>query len=240
MEEVEKKEYVKEITTDLGFLSKRCDEVDVKKENNIVKDIVLSLKRTLKEHEKGIGLAANQIGESKRIFIINYNGDMRSYINPVITQVENININREGCLSLPNKQYLIPRYGKIKIMYQNPLGKIESVQLIGMAAYVFQHELDHLDGINISDIGLEIDENFDKATEEERLEVVKAYMESLDLKSKKAIEEIDKDPELKQIKDAANFMADREKGNIKTEINVLDEETTNKIKEKVKGTNNVS
>jgi hypothetical protein len=73
-------------------------------------------------------------------------------------------------------------------MYQTPLGKIESKQFMGAAAKVFQHEMDHLDGLLLSDIGLEIDELFDNATEEERMEVINMYLDSLDIKQK----EIDK------------------------------------------------
>ena len=230
--------YVQTIVEDLDELSLRSEEVDVKKENNEVRDLVLKLKRTLRAHEDGVGLAAPQIGVKKRVFCINFKGDIRSYINPVISNAENLVINREGCLSLPGKQYLIPRYNKISVMYQTPLGKIESVQMLGMAAFVFQHELNHLDGITLADMGLEIDEDFDKATEEERMEVVKAYMESLDLRSKDLNKQIDEDPELSKVKKAAEFMNAVDKGEVNIESEKVDEETIKKLKEKINESEN--
>jgi peptide deformylase len=52
-------------------------------------------------------------------------------------------------------------------MYQKPAGAIETRQLVGLAAIVFQHEVDHLEGLLLSDVGLEIDSDFENATEEE-------------------------------------------------------------------------
>lgn len=205
---------VKEIITDVEKLSERCDEIDIRKENNEMRQIILDLKHTLAEHKKGAALAAPQIGYNKRIFVINFNGDMRTFINPVISSTKNLTLNREECLSLPNKSYIRPRHTEITVLYQTPLGKTESRKLVGLSAYVFQHELDHLDGLLLSDIGLEVDENFDKATEEEKDEILKSYMESLDLKRSVLETEINEDKELKQTSDAIKFMEGVQRGEI--------------------------
>ena len=76
-----------------------------------------------------------------------------------------------------------------------------------MSAFKFQHCLDHLNGMLLTDIGLEIDELFDNATDEERAEVIKMYAESLDIRQKELTQQIEQDEELKQIDDAAKFMA---------------------------------
>ena len=102
-------------------------------------------------------------------------------------------------------------------MFQNPLGKPISRKLIGLAAVVFQHEMDHIDGLLLSDVGLEIDEEFDKAPEEERQEVIEAYLDSLDLKQKEIEKEIQEDKVLKQIDDARKFMTSVYKGETKLE-----------------------
>lgn len=205
---------IKEIITDLDQLSERSDEIDVRKENNEMREIILDLKQTLREYENGVGLAAPQIGYKKRIFVINFNGDIRSFINPVITQAKGLTINRESCLSLPSKEYLRPRNTEITVIYQTPLGKTESRKIFGMAAFVFQHELDHLDGITLADIGLQLDDNFDKASDEEKNEVIKAYMDSLDMKQKDAEKEIEENPQLKQQSDAIKFMEALQKGEV--------------------------
>jgi hypothetical protein len=102
-------------------------------------------------------------------------------------------------------------------MYQTPLGKIESKQFMGAAAKVFQHCIDHLDGLLLSDIGLEIDEMFDNATEEERTEVINMYLDSLDIRQKEVDKEIQEDKELKQIVDGIDFMEKVKKGEVQIE-----------------------
>lgn len=218
---------VKEIITDLEKLSDRCDEIDVRKENQLMRDIILDLKQTLRENPTGVGLAANQIGYNKRIFIINFNGDLRTFINPVISQVKGFTLNRESCLSLPGKSYIRPRHNEIMVIYQTPLGKTESRKIVGLAAYVFQHELDHLDGLTLADIGLEVGEDFDKATDEERNEVINAYLDSLDIKQKQLEEEIEEDEDLKQTSNAIKFMEALQKG----EVELDGQETVKKSKE---------
>lgn len=205
---------VKEIVTDIEQLGERCDEVDVRKENELMREIILDLKHTLREHEKGVGLAANQIGYNKRIFVINFNGDIRTFINPIITNVKGFTLNRESCLSLPGKEYIRPRHEEITVMYQTPLGKSESRKLFGLAAHVFQHELDHLDGLTIADIGMEIDSEFDKATQEEKDAIVDMYLESLDIKRKQVEEEIESDETLKKTASAITFIEKLQKGEI--------------------------
>ena len=197
---------MKEIITDVDLLSQRSDEIDVRKDNALMREIILELKDTLRNHKDGVGLAAPQIGYNKRIFVINFNGDIRTFINPVISQTKGLTLSKEGCLSLPGKQYIRPRNNDISAVYQTPLGKIESRRFVGFAAEVFQHELDHLDGLLISDIGLELDENWDKADEEEKAQIIKMYMESLDLKQKDVNQEIEEDKDLKQMSDAIKFM----------------------------------
>lgn len=232
------KNYVKEIVTDLNELSFRSDEVDVKKDNDEVRQIVLELKDTLRAHKNGVGLAAPQIGKNKRIFVINFNGDIKTFINPIITQVKGMALNREGCLSLPGKEYIIPRFNEINVMYQTPLAKIEERKFLGLAAYIFQHELDHLEGIILSDMGLEVDSEFDNATEEEKAQILHRHLESLDLKKKDLDKEIEENPELKKTKDAIDFMTKVQKGEVKVEFEKVDEETSKKIDEKLKSSIN--
>ena len=97
-------------------------------------------------------------------------------------------------------------------MYQTPLGKIESRQMLGQAAIVFQHAVDHLDGLTLRDVGLEITEEFDKASDDERVELINMYLESLDLKRKEIEKEIEENPELKQVSDAIDFLESVQKG----------------------------
>ena len=197
-----------------SIILNRADEVDVRKEGNAVRQTVLTLKKKIRENNL-TALSAPAIGINKRIFVINFNGDLRSFVNPIITKCEGIELSREECSSLPGKTYVRPRNGTVVAAYQTPLGKIESRKFMGKAATVFQHEIDHLEGVLLSDIALEIDEAFDSAPEEERFAVINAYLDSLDMKQKQLEAEIEADPELKQANDAINFMQSVSKGETK-------------------------
>lgn len=218
------------IVTDLEQLSIRADEVDVRKENNDTRNIVIKLKEVIRENNL-TSLTAPQIGIDRRIFVINFNGDMRAFINPIMTEVKGFELSRETCSSIPDKTYIRPRHNEVTTMYQTPLGKIESKKFLGASAKVFQHCIDHLDGLLLSDIGLEIDEMFDKATEEERLQVINMYLDSLDIKQKDIEKEIAEDKDLKEISDAVNFMENVEKGEIQVEQVSIEKEQEPEEKE---------
>lgn len=227
---------MKEIITleseNCNILADRCDEVNIKTENDLVRQITLELKDTVRNSDKCVGLAAPQIGYNKRMFVINFNGDIRTFINPVIANAKGLTLSREGCMSCPGKEYIIPRNTEIEVHYQTPLGKIESRKIIGYAATVFQHELNHLDGAMISDIGLEITEEYDKASEEEKMELLKAYMDSLDLKAKELNKEIEEDKDLKQINDAIKFTEGLVKGEVEVETEKFNDEQLKQVKNK--------
>lgn len=218
------------IVTDLEQLSIRADEVDVRKENNDTRNIVIKLKEVIRENNL-TSLTAPQIGIDRRIFVINFNGDMRTFINPVMTEVKGFELSREICSSIPDKTYIRPRHNEVTAMYQTPLGKIESKKFLGASARVFQHCIDHLDGLLLPDVGLEIDEMFDTATEEERLQVINMYLDSLDIKQKDIEKEIAEDKDLKEISDAVNFMESVEKGEIQVEQVPIEKEQEPEEKE---------
>ena len=204
----------KEIITDSEKLSARAEEVDTVKDNASVRQTVIDLKNTIRE-KNIVALSAPQIGENKRIFVINFNGDLRAFVNPIITEYKGFGFVKETCESLPGKTYIHPRNNDITIMYQTPLGKIESRRMVGVAATVCQHMIDHLDGLDICDIGLEIDEDFEKASDDEKAEIIKMYRESLDIREKDIKEEIESDDELKKTYDAIQFMEKVQKGDVK-------------------------
>ena len=141
------KEIIKITDENNNILNDRAEEIDIRKENALMREIILELKDTLRNHKEGVGLAAPQIGYNKRIFVINFSGDLRSFINPIISEVKGFELSKEGCLSIPGKEFIRPRNNEITVLYQTPLGKIESRKLVGKAAIIFQHEIDHLDGI---------------------------------------------------------------------------------------------
>ena len=112
------------------------------------------MSRILKEnmmHYEGVGLSANQIGISERVFIMVLNMETEETItcfNPRIIKRYDENVYfEEGCLSFPDKIINVERPDRIVVKYEDEDKKDHKIKLSGMAARVFLHEFDHLEGI---------------------------------------------------------------------------------------------
>ena len=99
----------------------------------------------------GVGLAAPQIGISKRIIVIDPGDQYIEMINPEIIYREGEILGREGCLSVPGMVGCLNRAQKIKVKGLNRNGENLEIEAVDMLARVFQHEIDHLDGILFPD-----------------------------------------------------------------------------------------
>ena len=127
--------------------------------------LVETLKKTLTDEKgkiKGVGLAAIQIGMSKRVFVAYSEKSKKflTFINPEIVwfskrQISKKNQKYEGCLSLPNKWSLLKRSKEVKVKYQTETGQTQIRKFSGMTATIIQHEYDHLEGILFIDRVLE-------------------------------------------------------------------------------------
>jgi len=96
----------------------------------------------------GIGLAANQVGVPYRIFAMR--GEPENFVcyNPrIVHRSEQEVILEEGCLTYPGLLVKIKRPQHIRVRFRTPNGETLTKQFTGMSARIFQHELDHLDGI---------------------------------------------------------------------------------------------
>jgi peptide deformylase len=107
-------------------------------------------------HSKGLGLAANQIGITKRFFAIGYESfdvfkKPAIIYNPVLVNAdEEQELAQEGCLSFPGLLLQVSRPRIIMVRYQNNKGEFLLSRLEGLEARCFQHELDHLNGITFN------------------------------------------------------------------------------------------
>jgi len=116
--------------------------------NQRLADTMLCLMR----ENNGIGLAATQIGHSRRIFVMCISGRIRVCFNPEITESSTVFADYdEGCLSFPGDQCTITRPDWVRVKYQDPSGAVTEDTLVALEARCFQHELDHLDGITMWD-----------------------------------------------------------------------------------------
>ena len=127
------------------------EAVDVK---NIDKTIELTLDRMLNcmYENNGIGLAATQVGLSKRLVVIDCSsGDDKKkpikFINPEVIELSKNNIEfEEGCLSLPDQYANVRRPNFVVIKYRDIKGKLHKNKFEGLEGTCIQHEIDHLYG----------------------------------------------------------------------------------------------
>jgi len=112
------------------------------------------ISRILKEnmiHYEGIGLSANQIGIGERVFVMMLNMETEETItcfNPrIIKRYDDDVWFEEGCLSFPDEIINIQRPNRIVVKYEDEDKKDHKIKLDGLAARVFLHEYDHLQGI---------------------------------------------------------------------------------------------
>lgn len=97
--------------------------------------------------EGGVGLSAPQIGINKRIFIMGNQDLLVACINPEIISSEGNIKELEGCLSFPNLWLHVNRAKKILVKYYQVDNTVKEAELSGLMGRVYQHELDHLNGI---------------------------------------------------------------------------------------------
>ena len=101
---------------------------------------------------KGVGLAAPQIGVPLKLFIISLDGkkdDVKVFINPTVTPTGELDVLEEGCLSVPNVYTKIRRYKRCKVTATDLDGKEFSEEAEGLFARALQHENDHINGVTI-------------------------------------------------------------------------------------------
>jgi peptide deformylase len=111
-----------------------------------------------REHEVGVALAAVQVDQPYRIIVIRNNFDDKSdrsfsvFINPTITKHEgHLEDDYEGCLSVPDIYGKVPRYHKVRVRAMDEKGRYFRVTATGFLARIFQHEIDHNNGIMFLD-----------------------------------------------------------------------------------------
>jgi len=137
------------------ILRKKCQEV--KEVTEEIKNLGWDMVETMTE-KKGIGLAAPQVGQLKRIIVVQpirkRTPEERSeikpqiFINPkIIKKSRETIIDEEGCLSFPGLWLRIKRAKRVEIEALNENGEKISLKAEGLPARVLQHEIDHLDGI---------------------------------------------------------------------------------------------
>ena len=107
--------------------------------------LVWDLRLTMDANE-GVGLAAPQVGVSKKIAVISHEGSYYVLINPRLLEKEGIQEGEEGCLSFPGIYAPLPRPARIKVAARDTSGAEHVYEVEGVLARAFLHEMDHLEG----------------------------------------------------------------------------------------------
>lgn len=111
-------------------------------------------------HAQGVGLAAPQVGISKRVIVIDTyderSGGLIEFVNPVIVEKSGEQIGTEGCLSIQGLNGEVKRYKRIVVEGHDRHGQPLRMVAEDFLAVVFQHEIDHLNGILFTDIANQV------------------------------------------------------------------------------------
>ena len=136
---------VRELMHDPIFLARKSAPA-TKDDLQIARDLL----DTLAFHKDGcVGMAANMIGQTKRIIVFDNNGTYMTMLNPEILKASGEYEAEEGCLSLLGGPRKCKRYKKIKVQYQTLELQTRLKTFEGWTAQIIQHEIDHCNGILI-------------------------------------------------------------------------------------------
>ena len=127
------------------ILRKKCEKVEEITEE--IENLIEKMIKTVQKNQ-GVGLAACQIGLAERVIIIRTEQGYQEFINPeILWQSYEEEIMEEGCLSFPQMFLKIKRSKEVEIKALTKQGKDIHIKVQGILARIFQHEIDHLNGI---------------------------------------------------------------------------------------------
>jgi peptide deformylase len=132
--------------------AKRVGRVD-----DFVKRLIDDMVETMRA-APGVGLAAPQVGVALRVIVVEYEDTLYTVVNPEIVNATGEATDEEGCLSAPHWQAPVSRATSLLVKGRDRNGKEVRIKAEGWLARIFQHEVDHLDGI------LFLDKVWDKST----------------------------------------------------------------------------
>jgi peptide deformylase len=127
-----------------SILKKKSEEVS--HNDKTLRSLVPQMIEAMKKNQ-GIGLAAPQIGISKKIIIVTEGEEVHAFLNPrIVKQSKEKEQDEEGCLSLPGLFVKILRSKQVEVVAETLDG--EEIRLVaqGLGARIFQHEIDHIEG----------------------------------------------------------------------------------------------
>jgi peptide deformylase len=130
----------------LGSPVLRQHSAEVRNVDDEVRRLVEDLYETM-DAARGVGLAANQVGVTRRVAVVDAEGDRFAMIDPILIETEGRATAEEGCLSIPDIYGEVTRPERVVVEALDPDGNRYRKEATGLKARAIQHEIDHLDGI---------------------------------------------------------------------------------------------
>jgi len=130
----------------------RTRSLPVRPGDPVIAHLIARMLATLKD-EGGVGIAAPQVGINRRVVLVKRldrepEQPLEAYLNPEIEEVSGETVvDWEGCLSIPAGFGKVRRAESITVTYDTPAGKHQTEKVSGFTARIFQHEIDHLNGV---------------------------------------------------------------------------------------------
>lgn len=124
---------------------------EVEQVDDALRQLLDDMLETMRD-ERGIGLAAPQVGISHRIVVIELDGRTLKLVNPRIVERRGRSKGMEACLSVPELDGEVERADWIRLEYLDETGAAQVLEAGGLLARCVQHELDHLDGVLLLDL----------------------------------------------------------------------------------------
>jgi len=139
-------------------LRKKAREVTVFDDG--LSELIDDMIETMSFENRGIGLAAPQVGILRRVFVVDVGDEhgLLEFVNPEIVSSEGKVMSSEGCLSVPERGGTVERPEKLIIKAQNRKGESFELEAEGLLAICICHEYDHLEGVLFVDKLVEVEE----------------------------------------------------------------------------------
>ena len=131
-----------------SILRKKCDAIET------IDDDVVQLAQDMLEtmyEDKGIGLAAPQVGITRQLIVLDIGDGPLALINPKVVEAEGTDIMEEGCLCLPGINVDVERSERVRVTALDTKGAAVDIDADDLLARALQHEIDHLSGTLIID-----------------------------------------------------------------------------------------
>lgn len=159
-------------------------------------------------------LCPNEIGRTERAINLRTDTDNITLYNPVYSVREDLQLVAEIDV-ITGEKYLIPRWTKVQLQYQNEFGQPRSTAVLdSQSSALMSQAMDTLDGLRTSDYGLIILPEFEQASDEEKSQVIAAYLDQLHETQLKLDHELQQNEETREIWEANRYLAKLEDGSI--------------------------